>query len=122
MRKAFIFSPSNPYKSTPTAAAGGQDEFMSLLQGGRANTLVKDGVGVSQQRFLPFGGPRSWAAEDNTPWQNRGYTGHLHNDEVGLIYMNARYYVPSLGRFAVIPLYRPPFPFPHDIRHSPIKR
>ena len=30
----------------------------------------------------------------------RGYTGHLHNDEVGLIYMNARYYVPSLGRFA----------------------
>ncbi|MDA0241961.1 MAG: lipid II-degrading bacteriocin [Chloroflexi bacterium] len=31
---------------------------------------------------------------------DRGYTGRLHNDGVGLIYMNARYYVPSLGRFA----------------------
>ena len=55
---------------------------------------------VSQQRFLPFGERRGWDDEAVAPWQNRGFTGHLHNDEVGLIYMNARYYVPSLGRFA----------------------
>jgi RHS repeat-associated protein len=55
---------------------------------------------VHQARFLPFGGPRTWGSAPTTAWLDRGYTGHLHNDEVGLIYMNARYYVPSLGRFA----------------------
>jgi RHS repeat-associated protein len=34
-----------------------------------------------------------------------GYTGHRHNnlgsapDDIGLIYMNARWYLPGLGRF-----------------------
>ena len=55
---------------------------------------------VHQARFLPFGGSRGWASAPTTAWLDRGYTGHLHNDEVGLIYMNARVYVPSLGRFA----------------------
>ena len=55
---------------------------------------------VHQARFLPFGGGRSWDEIDTTAWLDRGYTGHLHNDEIGLIYMNARYYVPSIGRFA----------------------
>lgn len=30
---------------------------------------------------------------------DRGFTGHKHDDELGLIYMNGRYYVPSIGRF-----------------------
>ena len=79
-----------------------QDGLYYILgdQLGSANTLVKDTAVVSQQRFLPFGEKRGWNDEAVAPWQNRGYTGHLHNDEVGLIYMNARYYVPSLGRFA----------------------
>ena len=55
---------------------------------------------LHQARFLPFGGTRGWAGAATTPWLDRGYTGHLHNDSAGLIYMNARYYVPSLGRFA----------------------
>ncbi|MDA0242266.1 MAG: RHS repeat-associated core domain-containing protein [Chloroflexi bacterium] len=55
---------------------------------------------VHQARFLPFGGSRGWTSAPTTAWLDRGYTGHLHNDGVGLIYMNARYYVPSLGRFA----------------------
>jgi len=29
-----------------------------------------------------------------------GFTGHKHNDDLGLIYMNARFYVPGIGRFA----------------------
>ena len=79
-----------------------QDGLYYILsdQLGSANTLVKNGAVVSQQRFLPFGERRGWDDEAVAPWQNRGFTGHLHNDEVGLIYMNARYYVPSLGRFA----------------------
>ena len=30
---------------------------------------------------------------------DRGFTGHRHNDGLGLIYMNARYYAPELRRF-----------------------
>jgi RHS repeat-associated protein len=30
---------------------------------------------------------------------DRGYTGHKHNDDLGLIYMNARYYAPYINRF-----------------------
>ncbi len=30
---------------------------------------------------------------------DRGYTGHKQNDDLGLIYMNARYYAPTLNRF-----------------------
>ncbi len=37
---------------------------------------------------------------------DEGYTGHTHNnlgngaDDLGLVYMNARYYIPGIGRFA----------------------
>ena len=31
---------------------------------------------------------------------DKGFTGHAQNDEVALIYMRARYYVPGVGRFA----------------------
>ena len=36
---------------------------------GSANTLVKDGDVVSEQRFLPFGERRTWAEQENAPWQ-----------------------------------------------------
>ena len=31
---------------------------------------------------------------------DRGFTGHRENRDIGLTYMNARYYVPEIGRFA----------------------
>ncbi|MGH2537515.1 MAG: hypothetical protein ACRDHL_08995 [Candidatus Promineifilaceae bacterium] len=44
----------------------------------------------------------SWPGLDCAP--AGGFTGHAHNsrppDGVGLIYMNARFYVPAVGRFA----------------------
>ena len=54
---------------------------------------------LSQARYLPFGGYRQ-APTTNPSISDMGYTGHKHNDDVGLIYMNARFYVPSIGRFA----------------------
>jgi RHS repeat-associated protein len=54
-------------------------------------------VSGSTARYHPFGAYRT------TPTQtisDRQYTGHAHNDDLGLIYMNARYYVGSIGRFA----------------------
>ena len=39
---------------------------------------------------LLLGGYRTAPTADDT---DRGYTGHLHTDGIGLIYMNARFYV-----------------------------
>ncbi len=60
-------------------------------------------VANSYAKYYPFG---DWRVEPTAGLTDEGYTGHKHNnlgsgaDDVGLIYMNARYYVPSLGRFA----------------------
>lgn len=48
-------------------------------------------------RFDPFGNYRTGGANDIS---DRGFTGHKHNDDIGLIYMNARYYVSGIARFA----------------------
>ncbi|MDA0242264.1 MAG: polymorphic toxin type 44 domain-containing protein [Chloroflexi bacterium] len=81
--------------STRTGTTGFSDHL------GSASTMTTTGGSVVHQaRFLPFGGSRGWGSAPTAAWLDRGYTGHLHNDGVGLIYMNARYYVPSLGRFA----------------------
>lgn len=55
----------------------------------------------NQAGYLPFGG---WRTEPTAELTDRGYTSHKHNnmgsDDIGLIYMNARYYVPGIARFA----------------------
>lgn len=68
---------------------------------GSATVLNKGGTKVtgSETYYAPFGGYRN-APTTNPAISDRGYTGHRHNNELGLIYMNARYYVPSIGRFA----------------------
>ncbi|MGB1252072.1 MAG: RHS repeat-associated core domain-containing protein, partial [Candidatus Promineifilaceae bacterium] len=53
----------------------------------------------SYARYLPFGGYRGQPTS-NSDISDSGFTGHKHNDSVGLIYMNARFYVPSINRFA----------------------
>ncbi len=47
-------------------------------------------------RFLPFGGYRT---EPLASLTELGFTGHHENRDIGLTYMNARYYVPGIGRF-----------------------
>jgi RHS repeat-associated protein len=58
-------------------------------------------VAGSTARYLPFGG---WRTTPTAGLTDRGFTGHKHNNlgsnDLGLIYMNARYFVPSIGRFA----------------------
>ena len=48
--------------------------------------------------------PANWQAYDQgsqptMPFGGRGYTGHEHLNDLGLINMNARLYDPLLGRF-----------------------
>ena len=54
-------------------------------------------VVTSTVRFYPYGEYRVTPSADLT---DKGFTGHAQNDEIALIYMRARYYVPGVGRFA----------------------
>jgi RHS repeat-associated protein len=64
-------------------------------------------VSGSLARYDPFGNYRTWPSSAVNPAiSNHGFTGHRHNNtgiyptqNVGLIYMNARYYLPEVGRF-----------------------
>ncbi|MEM7331720.1 MAG: RHS repeat-associated core domain-containing protein [Chloroflexota bacterium] len=67
---------------------------------GGANTLVNASSGEqTNTRFLPFGGIR-FGGEQLDDLTERGFTGHHENRNIGLTYMNARYYLPGIGRFA----------------------
>ncbi len=61
-------------------------------------------VSGSLARYEPFGGYRTKPASTINPGiSDRGFTGHRKNNtggyDLGLIYMNARYYLPEIGRF-----------------------
>lgn len=64
-------------------------------------------VNGSLAGFDPFGNHRTTPDSSVNPAiTNHGFTGHRHNNtgpyptqNVGLIYMNARYYLPEVGRF-----------------------
>ncbi len=57
---------------------------------------------TSLARYDPFGNFRTTPAT-NPGMTDQGFTGHRHNNtgtnNLGLIYMNARYYLPEVGRF-----------------------
>jgi RHS repeat-associated protein len=69
-------------------------------------TALTDSSGVlvngSLARYEPFGGFRT-VPTTNPTITDRGFTSHRHNNtgtpDLGLIYMNARYYLPEIGRF-----------------------
>jgi RHS repeat-associated protein len=72
---------------------------------------ITDGRGniVERLSYTPFGARRAgdWRATDPynpaglvlASFTNRGFTGHEHVEEMGLIHMNGRVYDPVLGRF-----------------------
>lgn len=67
-----------------------------------ATTTAGAVVSGSTTRYHPFGGFRTTPTAGLT---DIGYTGHRHNninagaENIGLIYMQARWYVPGVGRF-----------------------
>ncbi len=49
-----------------------------------------------REDYTPFGEARQRpAANDN----DEGYTGHIADSDTGIVYMQARYYDPAIGRF-----------------------
>ncbi|GIK58905.1 MAG: hypothetical protein BroJett015_45680 [Chloroflexota bacterium] len=59
-------------------------------------------ISGSTSRYYPFG---NWRTEPTANLTDRGFTGHLHNnlgnapDDIGLVYMQARWYLPYINRF-----------------------
>jgi RHS repeat-associated protein len=56
------------------------------------------GALLDMTRFLPFGGYRPGSAPSQSI-TDRDFTGQRENMELGLLYYNARFYAPGLGRF-----------------------
>ncbi|MCB8953070.1 MAG: RHS repeat-associated core domain-containing protein [Ardenticatenales bacterium] len=49
--------------------------------------------------YLPYRTAPTHLQPAGLPYTDRGFTGQKHNDDLGLIYYNARYYLPGVGRF-----------------------
>lgn len=69
-----------------------------------SNSVMTDETGqvVQEARYYPYG---DWRVEPTDELTDVGFTGHKHNNfsgsnDLGLIYMRARYYLPGVGRFA----------------------
>ncbi len=84
----------------PAGRINQQRHFIYTDHLGSASTVVNGADEKVEQavRFLPFGEMRDGA--DQLGVTNRGFTGHRENREIGLTYMNARFYLPGIGRFA----------------------
>lgn len=66
------------------------------LQGSAVAATDAAGAVTWRESYRPYGRTRIDApANDN----NTGYTGHLEDSSTGLVYMQARYYDPLIGRF-----------------------
>ena len=67
-----------------------------------ATTTAGSLVAGSTSRYTPFG---NWRTEPTANLTDRGFTGHMHNnlgsgaEDIGLVYMAARWYASALGRF-----------------------
>jgi RHS repeat-associated protein len=95
-----------------TRAAGAEPETVYLLEdqlGGVDGFTSAGGELLTRASYQPFGAHRSgnWLGSSPTAaeWQQiqrttpRGYTGHEHLNNLGVIHMNGRVYDPVLGRF-----------------------
>ncbi len=76
------------------------DHLGNIVALGQGSSVVAG----SLARFDPFGNYRTTPATTVNPGvTSQGFTGHRHNNtgtnNLGLIYMNARYYMPEIGRF-----------------------
>ncbi|RMA82156.1 RHS repeat-associated protein [Umboniibacter marinipuniceus] len=69
------------------------DQLGSAVKMGNASGGL---INSEQAIFLPFG--ERWGTT-NQAANGRGFTGHVDDTELGLTYMQARYYDPVIGRF-----------------------
>jgi RHS repeat-associated protein len=93
--------------NTPATPIPDKTRYLHYDNLGSIDTIT-DGQGniVERMSYAAFGERRKgdWRASDPLlpiipTLTNRGFTGHEHIDEMGLIHMNGRVYDPQIGRF-----------------------
>jgi RHS repeat-associated protein len=78
--------------------AGSQTYIHPDLLGTTAAKTNSSGTVIKRLRYAPFG--LQWGHTNAESGENEiGYTGHKHDKDIGLTYMQARYYDPVIGRF-----------------------
>ena len=98
--------------SVPTSLAVVKLEYWHLdMQGSLISTTDHNGTVTARYSYDPFGKRRTASGNYDAngqlvyDWNNtssgtdRGYTGHEHLDDVGVIHMNGRIFDPRLGMF-----------------------
>lgn len=81
--------------ATQPAAAGVVEYLHTDLQGNVVAVTDQSGAVIERYDYEPYGLPTSTDKPDN----EMGYTGHVHDADSGLVYMQQRYYDPSIGQF-----------------------
>ncbi|HLU46475.1 MAG TPA: RHS repeat-associated core domain-containing protein, partial [Planctomycetota bacterium] len=77
--------------------------------GSTSVTTDRDGALLEELAYFPFGELRHRHAESSSSASEYDFTGKETDDESGLVYHGARFYLPSMGRFlSVDPLYGDP--------------
>ncbi len=71
----------------------------TFLTHGNGHASEGNKVANSTKFYTPFGEYRIQPPSPTDEITDRGFTGHKHNDYIKLIYMNARFYLPEIGRF-----------------------
>ncbi len=88
------FQPERTTKRTTRTAFLHRDALRSI-------TAISDDKGalIERMSFDPWGKRREKADEPRFHTFRRGFTGHEHLDNLGLVHMNGRVYDPRIGRF-----------------------
>jgi RHS repeat-associated protein len=63
------------------------------------SVLNAEGARAINKHYRPYGQVSQWVTDPATAAEDQGFTGQRHDAGAGLIYLNARYMDPELGRF-----------------------
>lgn len=88
-------------RKTSTTSSN-KHEYIHRDHLGSVTAIVRQsGLIVERSSYDAWGKRRSaadWTSAATTAYEQRGYTGHEHLDDIGIIHMNGRVYDPKLGR------------------------
>jgi RHS repeat-associated protein len=103
-----ITNPTSPQPIDASASAVKVEYWHKDHLGSISAITNATGVVTQRMAYDPFGKRREASGTydaqgklivDNAQGTDRGFTGHEHMDDIGVIHMNGRVYDPTIGRF-----------------------
>jgi RHS repeat-associated protein len=100
LKATYVYGGQQLLKEEPTSGNRSHDVY--LLSDGIVGSIThatdSSGQVKDEYRYDAFG-IRSTASQTSSSHGHYGYTGQEYDEESGLLYLRARYYDPSIGRF-----------------------